>query len=83
MALLNRLAWELHILSAKDLADHNAVGEQRLTRTAGRSARVTAHDEKVARTTGLKAQGILPEGIGKVIDTSRSTVYRYLSLNAG
>lgn len=37
----------------------------------------------VRRARELKAQGLKPADIGKIIGTSRATVYRYLSMDAG
>ncbi|OUM45671.1 invertase [Arthrobacter agilis] len=41
---------------------------------------VTAAHAKVKRARDLKAQGLAPADIGKIIGTSRATVYRYLSI---
>ena len=49
-------------------------------RKAGRPE-VTADHGKVRRTRELKAQGLKPADIGKIIGTSRATVYRYLSMD--
>ncbi|QNE48622.1 recombinase family protein (plasmid) [Glaciihabitans sp. INWT7] len=51
-------------------------------RKAGRRE-VTADHGEVKRAHELKAQGLKPADIGKIIGTSRATVYRYLNLNAG
>jgi DNA invertase Pin-like site-specific DNA recombinase len=48
-------------------------------RKAGRREVTTAH-AKVKRARDLKAQGLTPADIGKIIGASRATVYRYLSL---
>ncbi|NMR30545.1 recombinase family protein [Crystallibacter degradans] len=48
-------------------------------RRAGRRE-ITA-DAKVRRVLELKAQGLKPADIGKIIGASRATVYRYLSLD--
>jgi DNA invertase Pin-like site-specific DNA recombinase len=48
-------------------------------RKAGRRE-VTAANAKVKRTRDLKAQGLTPADIGKIIGASRATVYRYLTL---
>ena len=48
-------------------------------RTAGRRE-ITADHDKVKRAHDLKAQGLKPADIGKIIGTSRATVYRYLSM---
>ncbi|TYC96640.1 recombinase family protein [Arthrobacter echini] len=48
-------------------------------RKAGRRE-VTAEHVKVRRARDLKAQGLAPADIGKIIGASRATVYRYLSL---
>ncbi|WP_165067695.1 recombinase family protein [Marisediminicola senii] len=48
-------------------------------RKAGRRE-VTTDDADVKRAQELKAQGLAPADIGKVIGASRATVYRYLSL---
>lgn len=48
-------------------------------RRAGRRE-ITAEDRKVKRAHELKAQGLKPSDIGKIIGASRATVYRYLSL---
>ena len=49
---------------------------------AGRR-QVTAGHDQVKRALELKAQGLRPADIGKVIGVSRATVYRYLSLARG
>lgn len=51
-------------------------------RKAGRRE-VTAGHGSVRRARELKAQGLKPADIGKIIGTSRATVYRYLSMDAG
>ena len=48
-------------------------------RKAGRPE-VTIDHVKVRRALDLKAQGLAPADIGKIIGASRATVYRYLSL---
>lgn len=48
-------------------------------RKAGRRE-VTAEDRKVRRAKELKAQGLQPVDIGKIIGVSRASVYRYLSM---
>lgn len=48
-------------------------------RKAGRRE-VTASHAKVRRASALKAQGLAPADIGKIIGASRATVYRYLSI---
>lgn len=48
-------------------------------RKAGRRE-VTADHGKVKPGHELKAQGLTPADIGKIIGTSRATVYRYLSM---
>lgn len=48
-------------------------------RRAGRRE-VTAEDPKVRRARELKAQGLKPADIGRVIGVGRATVYRYLGL---
>ncbi|KNC19989.1 invertase [Arthrobacter sp. RIT-PI-e] len=48
-------------------------------RKAGRRE-VTAEHAKVKRAQELKARGLAPADIGKIIGASRATVYRYLSL---
>uniref|UniRef100_UPI00373547E1 recombinase family protein n=1 Tax=Arthrobacter pityocampae TaxID=547334 RepID=UPI00373547E1 len=50
-------------------------------RRAGRRE-ITAEHMKVKRTQELKAQGLAPADIGKIIGASRATVYRYLSLGS-
>lgn len=50
-------------------------------RKAGRRE-VTAGDWKVKRACELKAQGLKPADIGKIIGVSRATVYRYLSMDS-
>jgi DNA invertase Pin-like site-specific DNA recombinase len=50
-------------------------------RRAGRRE-VTVGDWKVKRARELKAQGLNPADIGKIIGASRATVYRYLGLEA-
>ena len=51
-------------------------------RKAGRRE-ITANHDDVRRAHELKGQGLKPADIGKIIGTSRATIYRYLSLNAG
>ncbi|MFM9920857.1 recombinase family protein [Lacisediminihabitans sp. H27-G8] len=51
-------------------------------RKAGRRE-VTADHRAVTRARELRAQGLKPADIGKIIGTSRATVYRYLNMNAG
>jgi DNA invertase Pin-like site-specific DNA recombinase len=51
-------------------------------RKAGRRE-ITADHHAVTRARELKAQGLKPADIGKIIGTSRATVYRYLTMNAG
>jgi predicted transcriptional regulator len=41
---------------------------------------VTISHAKVKRAHDLKAQGLAPADIGKIIGVSRATVYRYLNL---
>lgn len=48
-------------------------------RPAGRPE-ITAEHGNVKRTRELKAQGIKPADIGKILGVSRATVYRYLGL---
>lgn len=48
-------------------------------RPAGRR-QITAEHGRVKRARELKAQGIKPTDIGKILGASRATVYRYLSL---
>jgi DNA invertase Pin-like site-specific DNA recombinase len=43
---------------------------------------VTAEHEKVKRADELKARGLKPAEIGKIIGASRATVYRYLSMES-
>jgi DNA invertase Pin-like site-specific DNA recombinase len=50
-------------------------------RRAGRRE-VTAGDWKVKRARELKAQGLKPADIGRIIGASRATVYRYLGMDA-
>ncbi len=50
-------------------------------RKAGRRE-VTADHDKVKRTRELKARGLKPADIGKIIGASRATVYRYLSMES-
>ncbi|MHA7220318.1 recombinase family protein [Arthrobacter sp. MDT1-48-3] len=50
-------------------------------RRAGRRE-VTAEHAKVRRAHELKARGLAPADIGRIIGVSRATVYRYLSLGA-
>jgi DNA invertase Pin-like site-specific DNA recombinase len=50
-------------------------------RIAGRRE-VTAEHGRVKRAHELKAQGLKPADIGKIIGTSRAAVYRYLSTDA-
>ncbi|WP_026544996.1 recombinase family protein [Arthrobacter sp. 35/47] len=49
-------------------------------RKAGRRE-VTAEHARVKRAQDLKAQGLAPADIGKIIGSSRATVYRYLTLS--
>ncbi|MET4783131.1 recombinase family protein [Glaciihabitans sp. UYNi722] len=51
-------------------------------RKAGRRE-IAADDRSVKRAHELKAQGLKPTDIGKIIGTSRATVYRYLGMNVG
>jgi DNA invertase Pin-like site-specific DNA recombinase len=50
-------------------------------RIAGRRE-ITAEHGHVKRAHELRAQGLKPADIGKIIGTSRATVYRYLSMDA-
>jgi DNA invertase Pin-like site-specific DNA recombinase len=50
-------------------------------RKAGRRE-VTADHEKVKRSHELRARGLKPADIGKIIGASRATVYRYLSMES-
>jgi DNA invertase Pin-like site-specific DNA recombinase len=50
-------------------------------RRAGRRE-ISAEDRSVRRARELKAQGLKPADIGKIIGASRATVYRYLRLGA-
>ena len=50
-------------------------------RKAGRREITTDH-EKVKRAHELKARGLKPSDIGKVIGASRATVYRYLGIGS-
>lgn len=50
-------------------------------RKAGRRE-ITATDSNVKRALDLKAQGLAPADIGKIIGVSRATVYRYLGIGA-
>ncbi|RFA11691.1 invertase [Subtercola boreus] len=49
-------------------------------RRAGRRE-VTANDANVRRAQKLKAQGLKPADIGKIISASRATTYRYLGMS--
>jgi DNA invertase Pin-like site-specific DNA recombinase len=51
-------------------------------RKAGRREVTTDH-ARVRRTRDLKAQGLAPADIGKIIGASRATVCRYLSMPVG
>lgn len=51
-------------------------------RRAGRRE-VTVEDRKVRRAGELKAQGLTPADIGKIIGASPTTVYRFLAMDAG
>jgi DNA invertase Pin-like site-specific DNA recombinase len=51
-------------------------------RRAGRRE-VTAGDRNVKRAHELKAQGLRPADIGRIIGVSRATVYRYLGMDEG
>ncbi|MHA7178163.1 recombinase family protein [Arthrobacter sp. Sr24] len=48
-------------------------------RKAGRRE-ITAHHANVKQAHKLKEQGLKPADIGKIIGTSRATVYRYLNM---
>jgi DNA invertase Pin-like site-specific DNA recombinase len=48
-------------------------------RKAGRRE-ITANHTNVTRAHELKAQGLKPADIGKIIGTSRATIYRYLNM---
>lgn len=48
----------------------------------GSRREVTAGDPKVKRARELKAQGLKPADIGRVIGVGRATVYRYLRLES-
>ncbi len=50
-------------------------------RKAGRPS-VSADAQAVKRSRELKAQGLKPADIGKIIGASRATVYRYLAMEA-
>ena len=50
-------------------------------RIAGRRE-ITGEHGQVKRAHELRAQGLKPADIGKIIGTSRATVYRYLSMDA-
>ncbi|WP_314326156.1 recombinase family protein [Paenarthrobacter ilicis] len=50
-------------------------------RKAGRREITTEH-EKVKRAHELKARGLKPTDIGKIIGASRATVYRYLGMDS-
>ncbi|AFR31216.1 resolvase domain protein (plasmid) [Arthrobacter sp. Rue61a] len=50
-------------------------------RKAGRREITTDH-EKVKRAHELKARGLKPTDIGKIIGASRATVYRYLGMDS-
>ena len=50
-------------------------------RKAGRQE-ITAANANVRRAHALKAQGLKPADIGKIIGTSRATTYRYLNMSA-
>lgn len=43
---------------------------------------VSADHVKVKRARDLKAQGLTPADIGKIIGASRATVYRYLKMGS-
>ncbi len=51
-------------------------------RTPGRR-KVTANHPNLRRARDLKIQGLKPADIGKIIGTSRATVYRYLKMDLG
>lgn len=51
-------------------------------RKAGRRE-VTVSHTNVKRAQDLKAQGLTPADIGKIIGASRATVYRYTSIGTG
>lgn len=48
-------------------------------RKAGRREVTTDHS-KVKRARELKAQGLAPADIGKIVGASRATIYRYLGM---
>ncbi|KIA70959.1 resolvase domain-containing protein [Arthrobacter sp. MWB30] len=50
-------------------------------RKAGRREVTTDH-EKVRRAHELKARGLKPTDIGKIIGASRATVYRYIGMDS-
>jgi DNA-binding CsgD family transcriptional regulator len=50
-------------------------------RRAGRRA-ISAGERNVQRAHELKAQGLRPADIGRIIGVSRATVYGYLNLDA-
>jgi DNA invertase Pin-like site-specific DNA recombinase len=69
-------------LERDQLAERTRAGMAAAPEHGRKSGRreVTPDHAKVKRARALKAQGLTPADIGKIIGTSRATVYRYLSL---
>jgi DNA invertase Pin-like site-specific DNA recombinase len=69
-------------LERDQLAERTKAGMAAAAANGRRSGRreISAGDRNVKRTHELKAQGLKPADIGKIIGASRATVYRYLSL---
>lgn len=71
-------------LERDQLTEHTRAGMAAAAdhgRRAGRRE-VTASHASVKRAQDLKAQGLTPTDIGKIIGASRATVYRYLSMDS-
>ena len=66
--LLTNLAFELGMVAAVE--NRWKVGRRE----------VTTDHAKVRRARDLKAQGLAPADIGKIIGASRATVYRYANI---
>ena len=59
-----------------------SVEDQAYTKGKAGRREITVGHPKVKRARELKTQGLKPADIGKIIGTSRATVYRYLSMDA-
>ncbi|WP_394253498.1 recombinase family protein [Arthrobacter pityocampae] len=69
-------------LERDQLAERTRAGMAAASRHGRKAGRreITAEHLKVRRAHELKAQGLAPADIGKIIGASRATVYRYLSI---